>query len=57
MHASIFWGFLVLLTTIVEAIGQIVSRSFRLPFIGNTPTLNLIQDTHCHPQPSGRDSH
>jgi Fe-S oxidoreductase len=45
MHAFIFWGFLVLLTTIVEAMGQIFTRSFRLPFIGNTATLNLIQDT------------
>ena len=45
MHAFIFWGFLVLLTTIVEAIGQIVSRSFTLPFIGDTAALNFIQDT------------
>jgi Fe-S oxidoreductase len=44
MHAFIFWGFLVLLTTIVEAIGQIVSRDFELPWIGDTPVLNLIQD-------------
>src|SRR5438045_8153727 len=45
MHAFIFWGFLVLLTTIVEAIGQIVDRSFKLPWIGDTAALNLIQDT------------
>jgi Fe-S oxidoreductase len=44
MHAFIFWGFLVLLTTIAEAIGQIVDRSFRIPLIGETPALNLIQD-------------
>src|ERR671936_1185392 len=44
MHAFIFWGFLVLLTTIVEAMGAIFSRSFRLPLIGDTPGLNLIQD-------------
>jgi Fe-S oxidoreductase len=44
MHAFIFWGFLVLLTTIVEAIGAIFSRRFRLPLIGDTPVLNLIQD-------------
>ena len=44
MHAFIFWGFLVLLTTIVEALGQIFSRSFRLPLIGDTRGLNLIQD-------------
>src|ERR687888_337523 len=44
MHAFIFWGFLVLLTTIVEAMGAVFSRSFRLPLIGDTPGLNLIQD-------------
>ena len=44
MHAFIFWGFLVLLTTIVEAIGQIFSRSFVLPLIGDTAGLNMIQD-------------
>ena len=44
MHAFIFWGFLVLLTTILEAIGGIVDRSFRLPLIGETPWLNLVQD-------------
>src|SRR5205823_6499324 len=44
MHAFIFWGFLVLLTTIVEAVGQIVSRTFELPLVGDTPVLNMIQD-------------
>ncbi len=44
MHAFIFWGFLVLLTTILEAIGQIVDRSFSLPLIGDTAALNVIQD-------------
>jgi Fe-S oxidoreductase len=44
MHAFIFWGFLVLLTTIVEAMGAIFSRTFQLPLIGDTPGLNLIQD-------------
>jgi Fe-S oxidoreductase len=44
MHAFIFWGFLVLLTTIVEAMGQIFSRDFVLPAIGDSAGLNLIQD-------------
>ena len=49
MHAFIFWGFLVLLTTIVEAMGAIVSRSFKLPLIGDTPGLNVGRDTlTCH---------
>src|SRR5918992_5499366 len=35
MHAFIFWGFLVLLTTIVEAFGEIVfGTRFAIPFIG-----------------------
>jgi Fe-S oxidoreductase len=44
MHAFIFWGFLVLLTTIVEAVGQIADRDFVIPLIGDTPVLNLVQD-------------
>jgi Fe-S oxidoreductase len=44
MHAFIFWGFLVLLTTILEAIGQIYLRSFDIPLIGGSIGLNLIQD-------------
>jgi Fe-S oxidoreductase len=44
MHALIFWGFLVLLTTIVEAMGEVVSRDFVLPLVGGTTWLNLIQD-------------
>ena len=34
MHAFIFWGFLVLLTTIVEAMGEVVDDGLRLPLIG-----------------------
>src|SRR5919197_4507013 len=34
MHAFIFWGFLILLTTIAEAMGQAVDRDFALPLIG-----------------------
>src|SRR3954454_20379933 len=44
MHAFIFWGFLVLLTTIVETAGQAVSESFALPWIGHAGWLGLIQD-------------
>src|SRR5207247_7528358 len=44
MHAFIFWGFLVLLTTILEAIGQIYSRSFDIPLVGGSIGLNPIQD-------------
>jgi Fe-S oxidoreductase len=44
MHALIFWGFLVLLTTIVEVAGQIVDPAFEIPVIGGTPWLGLVQD-------------
>ncbi|MGH2658687.1 MAG: (Fe-S)-binding protein [Actinomycetota bacterium] len=44
MHAFIFWGFLVLLTTIVEAMGQTVDRTFALPLIGHAGGLGLLQD-------------
>ncbi|MEA2522219.1 MAG: hypothetical protein QOI81_1865, partial [Actinomycetota bacterium] len=44
MHALIFWGFLVLLTTIVEAMGQLVRPGFALPLIGHARWLGLAQD-------------
>jgi Fe-S oxidoreductase len=44
MHALIFWGFLVLLTTIVEAAGQAVDSAFAIPLIGRTSWLGLVQD-------------
>jgi Fe-S oxidoreductase len=44
MHAFIFWGFLVLLTTIAEAFGEVVQRSFALPLIGHTRGIGLVQD-------------
>jgi Fe-S oxidoreductase len=44
MHAFIFWGFLVLLTTIVEAFGEIFDERFSIPFIGRAGWLGLIQD-------------
>ncbi len=44
MHALIFWGFLVLLTTIIEVGGQAIDPDFRLPWIGGTAWLGLGQD-------------
>jgi Fe-S oxidoreductase len=44
MHAFIFWGFLVLLTTIAEALGEVFQRSFAIPFIGHSGWLGLVQD-------------
>jgi Fe-S oxidoreductase len=44
MHALIFWGFLVLLTTILEVGGQVIDPAFELPWIGGTAWLGLAQD-------------
>jgi len=44
MHALIFWGFLVLLTTIVEVAGELIDPSFELPLIGGSRWLGLVQD-------------
>ena len=44
MHAFIFWGFLVLLPTIVEAAVAIVSRTASLPLIGDAAWFALIAD-------------
>jgi len=44
MHAFIFWGFIVLLTTIVEAFGEVFQRSFAIPVVGRTGWLGMVQD-------------
>ncbi|MDP9226885.1 MAG: (Fe-S)-binding protein, partial [Actinomycetota bacterium] len=44
MHFFIFWGFLILFTTIVEAFGAIFDRSFHLPAIGRWGPLGALQD-------------
>lgn len=44
MHALIFWGFLLLLTTILEVGGQVVDPEFELPLVGGTRWLGLVQD-------------
>jgi Fe-S oxidoreductase len=44
MHAFIFWGFLILLTTIVEAFGEVATRTFAIPLIGRSAWLGLVQD-------------
>jgi Fe-S oxidoreductase len=44
MHAFIFWGFLILLTTIVEVFGEVFDEGFAIPLIGRTGWLGLVQD-------------
>ncbi len=44
MHAFIFWGFVVLLTTIAEAAGMVADPDFAIPLVGRTGWLGLVQD-------------
>jgi Fe-S oxidoreductase len=44
MHAAIFWGFLVLFPTIVEAAIAIVDRDASLPLLGDAPWYVLLVD-------------
>jgi Fe-S oxidoreductase len=44
-HALVFWGFLILLFTIVEALGNaFISKTFAIPVIGHVPALGFIED-------------
>jgi hypothetical protein len=44
-HALMFWGFVVLLLTIIEAYGALFQRDFAIPVIGHSRALGLIEDT------------
>jgi len=44
MHAFIFWGFIVLLTTIVEAFAEVFQPTFAIPLFGRSAWLGLVQD-------------
>ena len=43
-HAFTFWGFLVLLLTIIEAYGALFQRDFAIPGIGRSAALGFIED-------------
>ena len=43
-HFFTFWGFVILLTTIAEAYGELFSDTFALPVIGHSPVLGFLQD-------------
>jgi Fe-S oxidoreductase len=43
-HAATFWGFIVLLLTIIEAYGDLFSRTFAIPGIGQSAALGFIED-------------
>jgi len=43
-HAATFWGFIVLLLTIIEAYGALFSRTFAIPWIGHWAFIGFIED-------------
>ena len=43
-HAATFWGFIVLLVTIIEAYGDLFSRTFAIPGIGHWAVVGFIED-------------
>ena len=44
-HALVFWGFLILMLTIIEALGDtFVSKSFAIPLIGHLAVIGFIED-------------
>jgi Fe-S oxidoreductase len=43
-HALTFWGFVVLLLTIIESYGDLFSRTFSLPWIGHRAFIGFIED-------------
>ncbi|HUN32792.1 MAG TPA: (Fe-S)-binding protein [Trebonia sp.] len=43
-HADTFWGFIVLLLTVIEAYGALFQRTFYIPGIGQSAALGFIED-------------
>ncbi len=43
-HAAVFWGFCVLLLTILEAFGSLFDPTFQIPVVGNWPVLGFVED-------------
>ena len=43
-HAATFWGFIVLLLTIIEAYGDLFSKTFAIPGIGHWAFVGFIED-------------
>jgi Fe-S oxidoreductase len=44
MHFFIFWGFLILITTIVEGFGAVFQQGFHIPLVGTWGILGALQD-------------
>jgi Fe-S oxidoreductase len=43
-HVITFWGFLLLLPTVIEGFGAIFDQDFHIPIIGKEPWLGFIED-------------
>src|ERR1700737_1146513 len=43
-HALTFWGFIILLLTIIEAYGDLFSRTFAIPGIGHWAVTGFVED-------------
>jgi Fe-S oxidoreductase len=43
-HAATFWGFIILLLTIIEAYGDLFQRTFAIPGIGHWAAIGFIED-------------
>ena len=43
-HAFTFWGFIILLATIIEAFGALFNPSFAIPLIGHDSWLGFLED-------------
>ncbi|MBW3606709.1 MAG: (Fe-S)-binding protein, partial [Actinobacteria bacterium] len=44
LHAFIFWGFIILQSQTVEAVGEIFDPEFAIPVIGDSEWLGFLQD-------------
>jgi Fe-S oxidoreductase len=47
MHATIFWGFIILTLGTIEFFGKGVTESFALPFLSNTAPYLVLEDLFC----------
>src|SRR5487761_1810607 len=43
-HFLTFWGFIILILTIIEAYGDLFSRTFAIPGIGHWAAIGFIED-------------
>ena len=55
-HAATFWGFIVLLLTIIEAYGELFSRTFAIPGIGHW-AVHRVHRGPVRRRRAGRDHH